>query len=446
MSQRRIDIAWLVEHAARELDVACAAKHLLETRYGRSVEIASIAMRQQQTVESLRPDVVVIPYCYSAGDSGLRHFLPMWPEARYVNLAFEQVLSRMNESFKAPRDEFAKRSVYHQAWGDFFADYLRGVGVPDGNIFVNGNPSYALYRPPYRDYFASRLELAGRYGLDPDRRWVFVPENYWAAFFTEEIIRDYGRRGFGEEKARQYHEFALASLLESASWWRDAAETLDAEIIVRPRPAAPRDLFVKKCRYDEADLPGRLHVIKEGTIREWILASDFVASSYSTSLIEAAVAGKPVGMLMPREFPDFLWSDWYALVSPVRAREEFLRAVRGGLQDMSFGPLAEWAGERMMSRGDAVGNLAAELSAVCEGRGPRLDQSGLGGLLEEMRRGLEKEWSEEGRARAEAIHRKCLANGVLFNTLEHDSPDDFHVASRVARWSEILRCQEAAAV
>jgi hypothetical protein len=97
----------------------------------------------------------------------------------------------------------------------------------------------------------------------------------------------------------------------------------------------------------------------------------------------------------------------------------------------------------MLSRGDPIEGLTHELLAVCEGRTHVPDLRELASQLEASRRCIEHEWSEEGRARAAAIHRKLLASGQLFNTLEHDSPEHFGVESRVARWAEVLGQREA---
>ena len=46
-----------------------------------------------------------------------------------------------------------------------------------------------------------------------------------------------------------------------------------------------------------------LKIIKTETAREWILAADHVMSSHSTTLIEAALAGKPIHRFSPEPYP-----------------------------------------------------------------------------------------------------------------------------------------------
>jgi hypothetical protein len=175
---RSIDVLWLVEHVARELDVACAASLRLAQEYGRSVAIEPILGSSARVRASYAPRVVVTPYCYSADDTGLWEFVHGWPEPPvFFSLSWEQLYYGAYVAFKAPRDAFARQQVFHHAWGDFFKEYLVNAGVPETGIRVNGQPAYGLFSEPYRRRFKARAELAAQSGVDPSKRWVFFPEN-----------------------------------------------------------------------------------------------------------------------------------------------------------------------------------------------------------------------------------------------------------------------------
>lgn len=98
------------------------------------------------------------------------------------------------------------------------------------------------------------------------------------------------------------------------------------------------------------------------------MASDVVVSSYSTSLIEAAIAHKPIVMLAPKPFPEYLHSDWYDLVPTAASLGEFLAMIDNDNPDLTWAPLASWAEEEMMSCGDSISNLADYLVAVQQHR------------------------------------------------------------------------------
>ena len=366
MEKQPIDLLILVEHVARELDVSCAVKYLMVKRFGLRVEIASILEVHgfHKTIARFQPRVVALPFFYAATDFGPQKVLQAWPQAILVNLAYEQIFTRINQAYKAPKDALTRQHVLHHAWGEFYASYLEENGVPRENIFTNGNPFYTLYQPPYNSYFVSRDELAQRYKLDPHKRWVFVPENYGAAFYGEAKLKDYVQSGQGD--AYSYRDFAMASFKEAIKWWQQGTCTPEVEMIVRPRPATPRGVFVDTCREALGKDP-TMHIIKEGTVREWILASDIVMSSYSTTLIEAAVANRPIYMIEPIHFPDYVQADWYTLVPQIESLQKFLEVIGDPAMPNTCVPLQTWAHQSAMNSVDPIAGLANWLAAICKG-------------------------------------------------------------------------------
>ena len=365
MPKQDIQLVIFVEHVARELDLACILKCLLEKHYKISVEIASIYFNLEETLEKWRPDVVALPYCLGANDLGTRRILSEWPDSTYLNLAHEQIFHKINKECRAPQDRFSRRHVLHIAWSDFYSEYLRSHGVVGDHVLINGNPVYSLYHPPYRTYFDSRVELADRYGLDAKKQWVFIPENYKTAFVAEGKLRDYIRFGASGSEVYRHRDFDLYSLREVITWWVLAAKQGAIELIVRPRPATPEASFREFCRIHAGKIPDHLHIIKDGTVREWILASDMVISSYSTTLIEAAIAKKPIYILTPLPFPDFLVQEWFHRVSKIRDAKTLMEVIKSEKHESNWLPLQSWAKQRMMIHADPVSNLAKLMSQCC---------------------------------------------------------------------------------
>lgn len=363
-----IDIIYFFEHKARELDIACAVKAILERDEGICIEIASIAHSLDTVFARYQPKVVVLPYCVAAHEASLDRIVAQWPAARFVNLSYEQVLGVAQKDLNAPKDDFARNYVIHHAWGEFFAEYLKSHAVPDEHIVVNGSPTYALYRPPYSAYYGdARAELAEKFNLNPEKRWVFVPENYGWAFYANHMVRARIRRGFPAEDAYRYRDFARQSMAEVARWWRDAAKIDAIELIVRPRPAIPEDSFIESVREMAGDVPAELHIIKHGSVREWILCSDVIVSSYSTTLLEAAVAQKPIFMLYPFEYPDFLYSEWYERVEKVTTQDAFIRAITQDGFSKNWADAETWTAELMLNEADPISKLADILHRVLSG-------------------------------------------------------------------------------
>jgi len=362
----KVDVVYFIEHAARELDVACVVKSLL-ARQDIRVEICSIVAGLDESLSHWQPNVVAIPYGTSVKDWNLERVVSRWGSARFINLSFEQVLGKTQKSFKAPKDVFAREYMMYTAWGEFFVEYLQEHAIPLEHISVVGNPALALYTLPYRNYYGqARDELAQLFGLSLDRRWIFVPENYGWGFFKDNNVRDRIRRGFDPEDAFRYRDFARSSLQEVANWWHKAAKLDGIELIVRPRPAIPTENFRAAMLEFAGEIPEHMHIIKHGTVREWTLASDLVFSSFSTTLLDAALAEKPVYMLTPFPIPDFLFAEWYDLTAKVSSFDEFAAVIHADPLDANWESLQTWVRRQMMSQGDAISNLANMIHSLVQ--------------------------------------------------------------------------------
>lgn len=360
-----IDVVWLYEKALRELDVACAVKVLLERLYGLRVEIVQQNYGSLEAIKNFLPRLVLLPFCYQNTSNNI--FLVWWREAIFVNLTWEQLLYPGNRIAKTPRGEFPIHHVLHHAWSKGYADFLKRQGVPAQHIFLNGNPAYALYDEPYRFYFKQRQGLAEQHGLDPSKRWIFFPENYNWAFYSQRMLTQMIEDGQKPEDVTEMREFCMHSFEAVIRWCRALAEHENIEIIVRPRPATGVDDFVKRIKEIIATIPDRMHIHQQETVREWVLASDAVISSYSTSLIESAIAGKASYMVEPYPFPHSLRQGWHELLPHITSRQEFLSILSNATGNEAGKQLGEWARATMLSSGDPIGQLADYIAQLLHG-------------------------------------------------------------------------------
>lgn len=352
-------IYWFVEHVSRELDVACLNKIILEKKYKHAVRIYNLFRDSSLALKSGKPDVVVLPYFYSVKKDPVKTITETWPDILYFNLAWEQIFYRAHEEIKAPGDDFTKTKVHHHAWGIFFRNYLVERGVPEYNIHVNGHPAYQLYLDPYRKYFWTREQLADAFNLNPDKRWIFIPENFKWAFFSDERLKEIEKDGGSIVEMEKMREFCISSLSMLVQWCGQISVNPKIEIIFRPRPAVNSDLMKQYIKGKISKIPSNFHVIKDKSVREWVLASEVSISSYSTTLIEAAIAGKDSYMAMPVPIPDALHCDWYSMINQLTTYEEFERACSGPSAEIPGGNrLKKWAIDNMLAHGDAVAGLS----------------------------------------------------------------------------------------
>lgn len=352
----------LLEHPARELDVACAVRALLASEYGLAADIHSI-VEGPAAVADQAYSTLVFPY-FGGADGTIPPFLQAWPNAALVNLCYEQLLSPTTARYKAPRDRVAREDVCHLAWGDSFADFLARHGVRKDRIVLNGNVALALCASPYRQRFSNRAELARRFGLDPEKQWVFFPENYAMAFRTDEQIRHFAR---GDERRRRdllaYRRFASAGLREGFRFFRHFARNPAVELVLRVRPATPEWLFRYVYRKHCPLGGGRsLRFIKEGTTREWVLAADVTVSSYSTTLLEAAWGGRPAYLLSGEPIPAAQACEWHAYAERLTGAEDLEKRISDGLTAAASEPLRQWCRENLFARPDPIRWLAGFLA------------------------------------------------------------------------------------
>jgi hypothetical protein len=270
--------------------------------------------------------------------------------------------------WKHPRDTFAQKHVLHHVWGDFYKEFLTSNGVPNEQVIVNGHPGYRLYQSPYREHFPSRSELARRYDLDPAKRWILFSENYGWAFYGESNMSARVEGGMDPALPPMLRDFCRDSLKIVLDWCRQCAEDDGVEVIIRPRPSTSLSEFRTKSQELLGGPLGNVRLIKEGMINEWILASDVVVSSFSTTLIEAALAGKPSYMVAPVPLPDALWAFWYDEIECLTTRESFLAACVNPREAAGVQRLRQWAMRTFLSQGDPITNIVTLIGDICEGR------------------------------------------------------------------------------
>jgi len=362
-----VDVALLFEKAAREIDVACALKTILASRHGLTLEIVQQNHPDLRQLQAVRPKVVVLPFCYQERSNN--YFFVRWRNATFFNLTWEQLFYPGNAAAKTPRGEFAVRHVLHNAWSDGYADLLRAQGVPDPHIFVSGNPAYALYDEPYRRYFKSREALASAHGLDAGRRWVFFPENYNWAFYEPPMLEQMIRDGQSVEQVSAMRDLVTRSFEVAMRWCAALARRGGVEVIVRPRPATSIDVFRRRVEEVLIDIPSGMSIVQRDTVRDWVLASDVVVSSYSTTLIEAGVAAKPAFIVEPIGWSESLSQGWHSLVPRVRTEDQFIAAVTDTAARAND-VLGGWARSTLLAKGDPILRIADHLAAVHRGAVP----------------------------------------------------------------------------
>jgi surface carbohydrate biosynthesis protein len=436
-----IDVLFFIEHVDRELDAAAAIALVLERDHGLAVDIRNFYSDFLYCLWRYDPAVVVTPFCYFLDHSPMRDYVKAWPQARFFNMAWEQILYTMNKTVKVPKDEFAKARVRHVCWTRQYKGFLRDLGVPESSLVLAGNPVMQFYDPPYRDYFASRAMLAKRHGLDPSRKWVLFPENYRWAFLSESQMKAFVDQDADPRFLAEAKDYCLRSLTRLFEWLGELSRDEDPIVILRPRPATARDEMAGFLAGVVSAPPRNLRIIKSESAREWILAADHVVSSYSTTLIEAALAGKPVHVFSPERFPEALEDEWYGLVPCIETKQALVGALRENGAGQTGARLNAWARERLLPAGDPLPRIAAAVAALRK-EAPALVQGAappdhgrlipFQGVVERVRNSLQRRPGYH-----ESLRRRDSRYSFTIKKHEKDIFGAHDVARRLRRWQKI---------
>jgi hypothetical protein len=91
-------------------------------------------------------------------------------------------------------------------------------------------------------------------------------------------------------------------------------------------------------------------------------------SSYSSSVLEAAVAGRPAAITAPQPFPPSVLAEWNALAPVLRTRDEFFEFLAQRGRSVDLRPLRQWADANLLAAGDPIANAADTLALACLGK------------------------------------------------------------------------------
>jgi surface carbohydrate biosynthesis protein len=338
MSKKVIDVLFLFEKQGRELDVLSLLKVLLE-RKNLIVEIIQQNTQAYFAIRNFQPTIVVLPFCYQNRSNNI--YFRFWRSATYISLNWEQFLYPGNKIAKTPRGQYATKRVIHCSWSDEYTNLLKDCGVPESNIRLIGSLPLGLMNEKYKNYFETKSILGKKYTINPATKWIFFPENFGWAFYKDDMLNQMINDGQNADDVYLMRKFSDDSFREIIQWCVRLVEEHDLIIILRPRPATSAEEMKSRIEKAVGKIPYRLKIIKDLSVKDWINSADYVISSYSTTLIEAAVARKNILMMTPYDIPEVLKQVWHPNVSNCSRYEELVAAIHAN--DDNSEQLRSWA-------------------------------------------------------------------------------------------------------
>lgn len=308
---KEVDVIFFVEHKDRELEsIKLIAEKLKEQ--GKSSLIFSVYFHVHY-LYLYKAKTFVFPYLINQNDWPVSFVYKMYGDSvEYINMNWEQLLFPVNIEYKKPQDDFVKKKVKHISWDEHFKNYLINNGVSNENIKVTGNPANEVLYNLLDKKDEWRLKLSKELDLDTNRKWLFLPMNYAWAFSSDKLIQSKINKGYPEDKAWMHREYSQKCLNQFIYFIEKISKEYDYEIIIRPHPSITEDDYKKVFDKTIGYIPKSIYLSKAHSIREWIVSSDIVGSSWSTSVWDAYNVGKPVFLFTPFKRPEWLdvwWND-----------------------------------------------------------------------------------------------------------------------------------------
>lgn len=316
---KRVDFLILYEKKQREIESVCLLKAELEKR-GYTVKLSNVS---DCFCKRFIPKVLITPNFYSNIEVYLRAYGFCRKKIdKIINLQWEQVVCKKYEkdsdTFWCPRQEAQK--AIHICWGINTQQRLINAGVNPVNARITGRIDLDILT--CLDLLSGKDELASKYGLNKEKKWVLFISSFPYAVFSDAVLNNI-KNGTGVD-VDELTKVSKSNRKIIFEWLLHACEIYDYEFIYRPHPA-------EECRNIEgAERYDNFHVIGEESIKHWIYNADKVYNWRSTSAIESILLNKGNVVLRPEEYPIPSQEDFAIFENAIHIgrEEEFIKDLR----------------------------------------------------------------------------------------------------------------------
>lgn len=291
---KKYDILLTYEIKNREIENLCLIKQELEKR-GYSVGIRMQYEAFFKVPEPVEAEVIVIP-AYYRPRAKFYTATHMPVTKKIVNLRWEQVGTNEEDNNHSPDVLWAIKKwgydAVHIAWGKHAEDKMvNDWGVPSDHVKCTGHITLDFLRGKLRNYFDSRDELFGRYGIPLDKRVHLFISSLAIGSLPMYVVQN-GEYNDHDTIVRETRETQKIIL----DWFEKILlENRDDIIIYRPHPEEKNSNELKKL----AEKQPRFLIISDESIKQWILTCDRIYTWVSTSIAEVFMAGKGCSILRP---------------------------------------------------------------------------------------------------------------------------------------------------
>ena len=219
------------------------------------------------------------------------------PVSKIVNLQWEQVGTVRTEadinSYRYPRG--IAKEILHICWGDTPRHNLIRVGVNPEKAVITGPLHMDFLRLLFNKFYRSKNEVFLTYGLNPSLKTIFFISSFSYASLSKKDINNLKRKA-GDTIVEEHYRLSVNSQKLFFGW---VEKLLNEEplinFIYRPHPAEKNieKLITLERTYSN------FKVIRDYSVKQWIIICDKLYTWYSTSIVEAYFAHVPCAIIRP---------------------------------------------------------------------------------------------------------------------------------------------------
>lgn len=334
MHKKKTKIAIIIEVKKRELPFFSILEDILTTE-GFNVKLIPFRSMCTWRLLKFRPDIILVngirttyPYYYS------QIALPKQLFNAKVACYYSEQIGYYEESLaRGYRNQLVFDNVdFHIGWGPRFCRDLECAGVDHSKLWYLGSLQYDIDVYYNRNAHSEKMNLAAKYGIDANKRWILYADN---------IIKNYQPQEYYSQRRQDSFDVVKKS----------AEKNPDAIVIFRTHPETSKEeIDIIKDYFKNND-----NVIfnNQEHIFYWTLSCDAEIVWCSTSSIQALFLNKPVFGFMTSDKQDQkrywyrdvfpLYEDYDQLAEDVRTTfEGKLTNLEKNIREARANYIAEW--------------------------------------------------------------------------------------------------------
>lgn len=319
---KKIDLIILVENKDRELQAFIHLANELKEKHN----ISSLIISKRYHLYLLfiyRAKLYLFNNYFTTYGEGQLIYESFLKNPNVISHKWEQLLVeysflQLESKNEVWYNDFLKNKVPFLTWNQDFKNYLVSLGINDKNIFTTGNIATNLLNIMSKSSDEYKTKLTKEFNIDRNKKIIFIPITLEYVFTPESfIIKKYQH---SEEKTRvllDVRNYYIKSFEAILKFMKALLKDEKNYIVFRPHPGESEEMY-SKIFQENSILTNNIIVTKEYTIREWILTSDVIISTYSSTVWDAYCIGKKACFLSPFDPPKEMRADWFNIPTHIK--------------------------------------------------------------------------------------------------------------------------------